>query len=419
MMRSPSIKRGFALLVCGWLLVTVLGVQKTPDARNSSLTSEQWRKDLNYLATELPRRHKNAFHTVSKERFEHAVAELNAAIPSLQEHEILVGLRRIVALIGDAHTAVAPPENFHRFPVTLYWFGNDLRVIRTTAGYQRALGTRLVGVGELSLAEVVARVNTLVAHENDQFVRYADVSLMPLAEVLQALKIVPNLQPASWTFEDDKGERFTLELEAVPQDAKVDWLSTLKQVPLYRERSNELMWFTSLTNQQTVYLNLKVYPDASTFKRVAEAFWKQVDTSQPKRLVIDLRQSYGGDFIKFQTYLLKELKQRPAFRQPGSLYVIIGRSTVSAAMVNAIELRGELNAILVGEPSGSKPNNYSENDEFTLPNSHIKVSYSTRYYKLQDQDTPSLLPDKLIEPSWKDYPGGVDRVMEWILSQPI
>ena len=114
-------------------------------------------------------------------------------------------------------------------------------------------------------------------------------------------------------------------------------------------------------------------------------FWKQVDGSQPKRLVIDVRQSHGGDFIRFQTYLLKELKKRTVFHRQGSLYVIIGRSTVSAAMFNAIELRKELNAILVGEPTGSKPNGYSENDEMTLPNPACKsptrqdtTSYKTR-----------------------------------------
>jgi C-terminal processing protease CtpA/Prc len=205
----------------------------------------------------------------------------------------------------------------------------------------------------------------------------------------------------------------------VPQDAKVEWRSTLKEVPLYRQRSDELIWFTILPDSQTAYLNLKVYPDASTFKHVAEEMWKQVDSSQPKRLIIDVRQSHGGDFIKFQTYLLKEIKQRPIFRKSGSLYVIIGRSTVSAAMVNAIELRKELNATLVGEPTGSKPNNYSENNELTLPNSHLQVSYSTRYYRLQDQDTPSLMPDKLIEPVWETYTAGRDPAMEWILSQPL
>lgn len=170
---------------------------------------------------------------------------------------------------------------------------------------------------------------------------------------------------------------------------------------------------------QTVYLNLKSYPDAETFKRVSAETFKLIDSSGAKRLVIDVRQSNGGDFFKFRSHILKELKNRPAFRKPNSLFIIIGRGTISAAMVNAIETRDEIKAILVGEPSGSKPNSYSENDELTLPNSRLKVSYSTKYYKFQDKDTPSLMPDKLIEPVWELYTAGRDSAMEWILTQPL
>jgi hypothetical protein len=385
----------------------------------NSPTKEQWQKDLQYLAKELPQRHKNAFHTVGKEQFERAVAELNSAIPSLQEYEILVGLRRIVAMVGDAHTALEPHKTFNRYPLTLYWFGSDLRVLRTTAEYKRALGTRVVGIGKLNLADSIERINTLVPKESEQFVRYSNVSLTPFAEILHALKIAPDINRAEWTFEDAEGKRFSLNLAALAPDAKIEWLSTLKEAPLYRQRANELMWVAVLPDAQTVYLNLKSYPDADTFKRVSAEAFKLIEGNQAKRLVIDVRQSNGGDFLKFRSHILKELKNQSAFRKPNSLFVIIGRGTISAAMHNAIDLRNEMNAVLVGEPSGSKPNSYSENDEFTLPNSRLQVSYSTKYYKLQDKDTPSLMPDKLIEPVWELYTAGRDSAMEWILAQPL
>lgn len=385
----------------------------------NSLTKEQWQRDLQYLAKELQQRHKNAFHTVGKEQFERAVAELNSAIPSLQEYEILVGLRRIVAMVGDAHTALEPTRTFNRYPLTLYWFGSDLRVLRTTAEYRRALGARVVGIGRLNLADAIERINTLTPKESEQFVRYSNVSLMPLAEILNALKIAPDVNRAEWTFEDAEGKRFSLNLAAQPPDAKIEWLSTLKEAPLYRQRANELMWVAALPDAQTVYLNLKAYPDADTFKRVSAETFKLIEGNQAKRFVIDVRQSNGGDFFKFRSHILKELKNQSAFRKPNSLFVIIGRGAISAAMHNAIDLRNEMNAVLVGELSGSKPNNYSENDEFTLPNSRLQVSYSTRYYTLQDKDTPSLMPDKLIEPVWELYTAGRDSAMEWILAQPL
>lgn len=415
----------FVIILAPFLFFAFWQTSETHAQANSSetnaaaLTKEQWRRDLQYLAKELPRRHKNAFHTISKEQFEKAAAELEAAIPSLQGHEILTGLRRIAAMVGDAHTALEPPKLFRRYPLTLYWFGGDLRVLRTTAEYKRALGSRVVGIGSLNLAEAIERINTLVPRENEQFVRYSNVSLTPIAEILHALKISPELSRAEWTFEDAEGKRFSLNLAAQASDAKIEWLSTLREVPLYRQRSNELMWTTALPEAQTVYLNLKVYPDGDTFKRVSNEMFKLIDSSVAKRLVIDVRQSYGGDFLKFRSHILRELKNRDAFRKQNSLFIVIGRSTVSAAMVNAIETRDEMKAILVGEPSGSKPNNYSENDEMTLPNSRLKVSYSTRYYKFQEKDSPALMPDKLIEPVWELYTAGRDAALEWILAQPL
>ncbi|HLM60353.1 MAG TPA: hypothetical protein VK308_06100, partial [Pyrinomonadaceae bacterium] len=412
-MRKTFVMLALILLLTGGQTAVLYSQEKNNQANTKSLTKEQWHEDLQYLAKELPRRHKNAFHTVSKEQFEKAVKELDAAIPSLQEYEILVALRRVIALVGDAHTALALARTFNRYPLTLSWFGNDLRVVRTTADYKRALGARVVGIGALTLAEAKERINTLIPRENEQFLRYANPSYLPFAEFLHALKIAPDIGQAQWTFEDAEGKRFSLNLKAVPPNTKVEWLSTLKEVPLYRQQSEQLMWVRLLPESQTVYLNLKVYPDAETFKRVSTEMFKLIDDSQAKRLVIDVRQSNGGDFLKFRSHILKELKTRSGFRQPNSLFVIIGRGTISAAMVSAIDMRKEMNAVLVGEPSGSKPNSYSENDEFTLPNSRLEVSYSTRYYKLQEENTPSLMPDKLIEPDWNLYTAGRDAVMEW------
>ena len=389
-------------------------------APGDALTKEQWRQDLKHLAKELPRRHKNAFHTVSRETFERAVAELDADIPALQEFEIIVRLQQIIAMIGDAHTSLStfPPKTFRRYPLTLSWFGSELRVTRTTAAYRAALGGRVSRIGDLSVAEANERVSHLVPHENDYWVRFVSVGSMTSPEVLFTLKILPSVEHGQWTFENAEGKQFSLDITALPADEKIEWLSTLKEVPLYRQRLGEQFWFTTLPDSETLYVNLRGYPETNTFKRIADDLLKSVKASPPKRLVIDVRQNTGGDFNKGR-YLLSGLMKFEAFRQRGRVYVITGRATQSAAMVNALDFRKEINAILVGEPTGGRPNSYSENDEFRLPNSNLEVSYSTRYYKFQDTDTPAVMPDKIIEPSWDSYPSGRDVVLEWILAQPL
>jgi hypothetical protein len=383
----------------------------------SSMSSEKWQEDLRHLARELPRRHKNAFHTVTRERFAAAVAELDEAIPALRDDEIVVGLLQLIALVGDAVTEIAPPSSFHRYPLSFYWFGNELRVIRAAAPYARALGLRLLRVGEVDAAEAAARVSTLVAHENDNWVRSLGVSYLNTAEVLSALKIFSSPERGCWTFAEEDGSEFTLEVEAAASGASVEWVSAVSGVtPLYRQRLNEPYWFTIMPDSPAVYVNLKGYPDRGAFKRTSDELLRVIADARLSRLVVDLRQNRGGDYNRARLLLLDGLMKRTNLNGSGRVYVIVGRATQSAAVVTALDFRKALNAVLVGEPTGGKPNTYTEGDRFELPNSRLKVSCSTRYLKLQDEDAPAVMPDELIEPTWAAYRAGVDPALEWILN---
>ena len=87
-----------------------------------SLSKEQWRQDLAYLAAELPKRHANAFHFISRERFEAEVAELDGKLDRLNADEIYAGMDRIANLIGDGHTYIKVPEDNANFPISrAFW----------------------------------------------------------------------------------------------------------------------------------------------------------------------------------------------------------------------------------------------------------------------------------------------------------
>src|SRR5215216_2699429 len=70
--------------------------------------AEKWREDLRHMAREMEARHKNLFHTTTRDQFEGAVRKLNERIPALARHQIIVELARIAASVGDGHTNVAP-----------------------------------------------------------------------------------------------------------------------------------------------------------------------------------------------------------------------------------------------------------------------------------------------------------------------
>ncbi|MBD0326674.1 MAG: hypothetical protein ICV68_09590 [Pyrinomonadaceae bacterium] len=382
-----------------------------------TLSKAQWREDLQFLAKEIPRRHKKAFHTVTREKFERAVAELDAQIPNLNDTQIALNLARIAAMIGDGHTLVTWHWSYRTVPLRLFWFGNELRVTGTTAPYIRALGARIVRIGKSSLAEAFARAQPFIPQgENEWHVKSLSAGFLTYPAFLHAIGLAPDAEHASYTFEDAKGRRFTLDLTALAEDANVTWNEAGGQ-PLYRLQRNLPLWHTYLPESQTVYFNFKGYPSRKDFQRFSQDLLTFIDNNPIKRLVVDMRQNGGGDFTRGREYIISEIKKRPSINRRGHLFVITGRRTFSAGMANAADFRNETNAILVGEPTGARPNGYQENREFMLPNSHLKVWVSTEFYKFSEQDTPGLMPDHRIDPDWPSYRSGRDLVMEWILKQ--
>ncbi len=395
-----------------------------PDTRvHLSLPKAAWREDLRFLASEIPKRHKNAFHRVTREQFERAVAELDAQITALDDDRIVLGLARIAAMIGDGHTTVNWHWSYRAVPLNLFWFGTELRVTSTIAPYRRALGARVVRVGGVSLSEAFKRAQPYIAQgENEWFVKGRSAGSLTYPALLYAMGLAPDARQASYTFEDARGKRFTLDMRAreprVGQGARdYRWLDAARETPLYRQRMSEPLWCTYLPQSQTVYFNFKGYPSRDAFKKFALDLFTFIDRNPVKRLVVDMRQNGGGDFTRGREYIIPGIKQREAINRRGHLFVVTGRWTYSAGMTNATDFRKETNAILVGEPTGGRPNGYQENREFRLPNSHLNVWVSTQFYEFQKTETPAVMPDQRIDPDWASYLRGRDPVLEWIEKQ--
>src|SRR5438045_3040014 len=92
--------------------------------------SVAWREDLRVMAREMEARHKNLYHSVSREAFQAEIAKLYARIPALARNQIIVEMQRIVALVGDGHTNIYPTRDaviaFHELPIRMYFFEDHL-----------------------------------------------------------------------------------------------------------------------------------------------------------------------------------------------------------------------------------------------------------------------------------------------------
>ena len=101
------------------------------EAGSATATSREgrWKEDLDYFARELPAWHKDFFKLIPRKRFEKGVRDLEQRIPQSSDTEIVLGLQRLVAGLGVAHTRVEWPPGalaFHTYPVAMFWYSDGL-----------------------------------------------------------------------------------------------------------------------------------------------------------------------------------------------------------------------------------------------------------------------------------------------------
>jgi len=85
--------------------ITVLLLLVVADGQSQTHANEpvaKWREDLEFARRELPRVHKNLFHTISREEFDRSLSSLSERLPALDDDQIIVELGRIVAKSRDA-----------------------------------------------------------------------------------------------------------------------------------------------------------------------------------------------------------------------------------------------------------------------------------------------------------------------------
>ena len=131
------------------------------------------------------------------------------------------------------------------------------------------------------------------------------------------------------------------------------------------------------------------------------------------RAIVDLRFNGGGD-----SRVIGPLKSALHSRHY-PVFVLIGDGTFSSAQDNAIEMRHQLNATLVGEPTGEKLNSYGEVRQMKLPNSGLRIQYSTEFYRMQkDSDADALYPDISAPLALADFLAGRDPALDAALHAP-
>jgi hypothetical protein len=422
MRATPKLKVRF---ICFLIFTSLLAVGPFLAIQSSSVQAkpksrvESWREDIDFLASELPKRHKNLFFQLSESEFKHKIQELKDALSNLSDEEVIWGLSRIVASIGDAHTALQYKTSI-AFPFTLYWFKEGIYAVNTVPEYKQILNCRLVQINTFSLEKIAEVLKQGIPHENLAQIKSSIPYHLVMPEYLYGARLIQEKDRAVFTFENEEGKQFRVPVNAVSLKSKPQWIVQTEDqgdLPLYRKNRDKFYSFTYLKDEKTMYVlyNSCRMMKGKLFKDFVKEVFEQVDSNPVDRFIVDLRNNGGGNSMIFYP-LLKELKAHEGLNKKDRLFVILGRRTFSSAVLNALQLKNQTNATFLGEPTGGRPNHYGEMRIFPLKNSRLQVSYSTKYFTHSKEDTDSLYPDILVKVSIQDYLKKRDPVLEKILS---
>jgi len=406
----------------------------------STLTAEQWRSDVRFLVQQVRERHPRPFHAVSETAFDRATQDLIARLPDLAYEQVLVELSRLVTMLGegDGHSRVRFTGRFidAQYPVR-FWLFSDGVYVRSAAPEHAALaGQRVVSLGGVPIAEALLRLAEVTPGDNEfnRRLRMAGFLLMP--EILRGLGLA-DAAGLALELEAQNGTRHQARLEPVPwpegfrhsigsvvfeplrlgaPEVWTDMRPAAVMVPWALRRLDERYWMESLDEGRTLFVQLNTIGNQDGRESMAEFFaqlFARCEAEQVEKLVLDLRYNTGGNNF-FNRAVIHGLIKSERMSVRGRTYVLIGRTTFSAAGNLVTKLSSETEAVFVGEPSGSRPNHWGDARRVTLPESRLDVSISSLYW--QDggplDEGPWLAPDVAIDLTAAHWKAGLDPVLD-------
>jgi len=420
------------ILITGVLLLT--GCSDNGNGKDTTATTEQsvsvsgensidadaMIEDLNTLADSLEKNHKDLFANLSKEDFLAEKDKIAAEIPNMSETEFYYALKHLVSLVGDAHTSVFYSDSEYKhlrtLPIAIETFEEDWYLMMVDVQNEPFLGTKVVAINDVPIDELFEKTKTIVSFENEALVKSNFSQTISFIEALMYLGVAKADEPVVYKVEMQDGTEKSFEVNPLTERGILTAELEIFEGATYAKTWQEGIYRALSVDADTLFIQYNACEESPelSMSDFTESIKKELNTNAYKTLILDLRYNGGGnsELIRPMIDMLKEAKTSHAF----SVYTLIGKSTMSSAIINAIQFKDELDATLVGNPTGGNVNHFGELQFLELPNTKIAVSYSTKYFELiTGYDKDSLYPDVEITQTYDDYLAGKDTAVEWVL----
>ncbi len=396
-----------------------------------------WRQDLAALDTIVSRYHREPWHAVSPEVFHAQLGELSRQLPTLSLPKLLGRLAQLMATIGDGHTGLAftdPRLGMESVPLRFGVHPDGVFIQAAAPEVRRLVGAEVRRIGGHPVAEVLGAVREAISgsspSERGAFLHFrlarpAFLFGIGMADRADSLELVLRLAGGVDTLvtlgtmgRRADGGAISGGIGYTP--GAVDgsgWIDAQPpgEKPLWLRTTSGPFWTANLPDLKAVYVGIRQIGDTETER--LETFVRRVVTAAAAepgvdRVVIDLRLNGGGDNTLLPPVMRVIAGSRFAVAR-GGVFVLTSSLTQSAAQNFVNLLERYANAIIVGEPTGERPNHYGEGVRFLLPHHGVSVGLSTQWWQDLDprDERDATDPDVAAPLLFSDYRRGRDPAL--------
>lgn len=396
------------------------GAAEQPDRAQSR------QEDLDFLYDTLKAWHPNLFANTPESVFLERKSAIEARLETESDTDFTLDLQSLASLARDSHTQISIggiAEEAHFYPFALSWF--DGRWVLSTAvqSQQTLLGAAVTAVNGRTMAQTLEQFRMLLSADNDVKLRRQYRQSCNVAELYEYVGIAGPGQALTLTLKTAGGQVRTLSAEPLTaEDLMKESLSSLsEQRSAAPATAAENVCYLSKELNDTMYYiqyNRCQEDPQLPMEDFAAAVWSDLDTHAYQRVIVDLRNNGGGsDGV---IWPLLEVLRDFAARENQQILCLIGETTFSSAIINAVELQ-EMGAVLVGEPTSGSVDHFGSVKSFVLPNSGIQAGVSSKYMDLgtlldaaAGKGVEPLMPDIAAPQTLEDELAGKDSCLEYL-----
>lgn len=387
-------------------------------------TVQQRQEDLDALYTTLVRAHPDLFANTPEEVFLTRKAEIEGRLETDSGVEFLFDLQSLAALAGDSHTSVAVGGEAIRqvsaFPVALSWRAGRWYLTTSPAEQADLLGREVTALNGQDMDAVVEAFGAVLSADNPVKLRRQYRQVCNVADYYVYLGLAEAGEPLTLTLEG--GETLSVEPVSYLALGELDIARLSARAPRAVTAEQDRNYVAFSLDERTYYIQYNTCQEDPELpmERFAAQVAEELARGGYGRILVDLRNNGGGsDGVIWP--LLEVLRRE----MDGGAEVVglIGETTFSSAIINAVELQ-EMGAVLVGDVASGSVDHFGSVYGFSLPNSGVQVGVSSRYIDLGtllDADAGrgvvALEPDILVQQTMEDTLAGRDTAVEWLATQ--